>query len=324
MTHTGPLRGFLYLFSILFLFAVAASVCVGTTFAGEKKSPSYEDLNKQYEKAFEKKDYAKALEIAEQMYPIVEGPHVTVCYNIAALYNLLGKKGQAYEWLQFCLDVGFADYRGLMSDEKFAGMKEEDRFKKMLRKTRIDGYLSMLERADRDEFQMPEKVMEALALKPGERVADVGAGSGYFTIRAARAVGPTGIVWAIDIRQEMLDYIAKRVEEEKLENIRPMLVFDDDPQLPQGRVDTILLVDTWHYIRKPEYAKKLRAGLAPGGRVVIIDYRPKPFEERPWGPPPEQQTSREELDAHFAEAGLKPVKEHTFLPEQYFVEFQAE
>jgi SAM-dependent methyltransferase len=322
MTHRRAAREFLcLLFAGLFLAVMAGA---GPASAGKEKAPTYEDLNKQYEKAFEKKDYAKALEIAEEMYPIVEGPHVTVCYNIAALYSLLGKKGQAYEWLQFCLDAGYSDYRGLMSDEKFAGMKEEDRFKKMLRKTRLDGYLAMLERADRDDFQMPEKVMDALALKPGEKVADIGAGSGYFTIRAAKAVGPTGIVWAVDIRQEMLDYIAKRVEDEKIENIRPMLVFDDDPQLPQGKVDTILMVDTWHYIRKPEYAKKLRAGLAPGGRVVIIDYTPKPFEERPWGPPPEQQTSREELDAHFAEAGLKPVKEHTFLTEQYFVEYKAE
>jgi ubiquinone/menaquinone biosynthesis C-methylase UbiE len=312
-----------FLFAGMFL-AVLAYAGAGPASAAKEKTPSYQELNKQYQKAFEKKDYAKALEIAEEMYPLVEEPHITVCYNIAALYNLLGKKGQAYEWLEFCLDAGYQDYRGLMSDEKFAGMKDEDRFKKMLRKKRIDGYLAMLERADRDDFQMPEKVMEALALKPGERVADIGAGSGYFTLRAAKAVGPTGIVWAIDIRQEMLDYIAKRVEEEKLENIRPMLVFDDDPQLPQGKVDTILMVDTWHYIRKPEYAKKLRAGLAPGGRVVIIDYTPKPFEERPWGPPPEQQTSREELDAHFAEAGLKPAKEHAFLTEQYFVEYKAE
>ncbi len=322
MTHTRAARGFFCLLFAGLFFAVAAGA--GPAQAAKAKTPSYEDLTKQYEKAFEKKDYAKALEIAEELYPIVEGPHVTVCYNIAALYCLLGKKGQAYEWLQFCLDAGYSDYRGLMSDEKFAGMKEEDRFEKMLRKTRLEGYLAMLERADRDDFQMPEKVMEALALKRGERVADIGAGSGYFTLRAANAVGPTGIVWAIDIRQEMLDYIAKRVEEERIENVRPMLVFDDDPQLPQGKVDTILMVDTWHYIRKPEYAKKLRAGLAPGGRVVIIDYTPKPFEERPWGPPPEQQTSREELDAHFAEAGLKPAKEHTFLTEQYFVEYKAE
>jgi arsenite methyltransferase len=320
MTHMGARREVLCLFTMWLLgtFVLSGGVTPSTALAG--KSTGYE----QYQKAYEKKDYAKALEIADQMYEIVEPPHVTVCYNIAAMNCLLGKKGQAYEWLQFCFDVGFSDFRGLAADSNFASITNEDRFKKMARKTRIDRYLAMLERADRDDFQMPEKVMETLALKAGERVADIGAGSGYFTIPVAKAVGPTGVVWAIDIRQEMLDYIEKRLDEEKLDNVRPMLVYDDDPQLPQGKVDTILMVDTWHYIRKPEYAKKLRAGLAPGGRVVVIDYRPKSFEERPWGPPPEQQTSREELDAHFAEAGLKPVREHTFLPEQYFVEYEAQ
>jgi len=324
MIHTGAKRRVLRFLSACLLGAVVMCVGAGPASAETEKPAGFEELNKQYEKAYEKKEYARALEIAEKMYDVVAPPHITVCYNIAAMHCLLGNKEQAYEWLRYSFDAGFSDFRGLMADENFASVRDEERFKKMARKTRIDRYLAMLERPDRDEFQMPEKVMEALALKPGEKVADIGAGSGYFTIPVAKAVGPTGIVWAIDIRQEMLDYIEKRLDEEKLENVRPMLVFDDDPQLPQGKVDTILMIDTWHYIRKPEYAKKLRAGLAPGGRVVIIDYRPKPFEERPWGPPPEQQTSREELDAHFAEAGLKPVKEHTFLPEQYFVEYVAE
>ena len=166
--------------------------------------------------------------------------------------------------------------------------------------------------------------MAALALAPGERVADIGAGSGYFTIPVAKTVGSSGIVWAIDIRQEMLDYIDNRIEEEKLDNVQLVLVPKDDPQLPAGGVDTILMIDTWHYIRDPEYAKKLRTALAPGGRVVIIDYKPKPWEDRSWGPPPQQQTSREELDGHFAQAGLKPVKVHDFLDEQYFVEYGAE
>ena len=165
--------------------------------------------------------------------------------------------------------------------------------------------------------------METLAFKPGEKVADIGAGSGYFTIRVAKAVGDEGLVWAIDIRPEMLDYIDARLEGEGLENVRLMLVDPDDPQLPKGKVDTILMIDTWHYIRDPEYAKKLRAGLAPGGRVVIIDYRPRPWEERPWGPPPQQQTPREEVDAHFAEAGLEPAASYDFLPEQYFVIYRA-
>jgi hypothetical protein len=90
-------------------------------------------------------------------------------------------------------------------------------------------------------------------------------------------------------------------------------------------VDTILMIDTLHYVKdRTAYAKKLIYGLAPGGRVVIIDYRPKPFEERPWGPPPQQQMSKEEVDADFAAAGLKVLRSHEFLPEQYFVEYGLE
>ena len=87
------------------------------------------------------------------------------------------------------------------------------------------------------------------------------------------------------------------------------------------------MVDVYHYIhfekRGAQYAPKLRPGLAPGGRVVIIDYKPKPFDQRPWGPPPEQQMSRATLDSYMAKGGFKPAKVHTFLPEQYFVEYVA-
>jgi ubiquinone/menaquinone biosynthesis C-methylase UbiE len=167
--------------------------------------------------------------------------------------------------------------------------------------------------------------MKTLALKPGERVADIGAGSGYFTIPVARTVGPTGTVWAIDVIQEMLDYVEKRANAEQLQNVQLVEVPRDDPQLPPGGVDTVLMIDTLHYIKdRAGYAKKLRAGLAPGGRVVIIDYIPKPWSERPWGPTPEQQIPRETIDTEFAEAGLKPVRVHDFLPEQYFVEYESQ
>ncbi len=190
----------------------------------------------------------------------------------------------------------------------------------------VQRYLGMLERPEREEFQKPAQVLAALALRPGERVADIGAGSGYFTIPVAKAVGPKGMVWALDIRQPMLDYIAARLEREKVANVKLRLVAPDDPQLPAHGVDTILIVDVYHYIhfeKREEYAKKLRPGLAEGGRVAIIDSVPKPFEERPWGPPPQQQMSRETLDRYMAAGGFKPAKVHSFLTEQYFVEYRA-
>jgi hypothetical protein len=90
-------------------------------------------------------------------------------------------------------------------------------------------------------------------------------------------------------------------------------------------VDTILMVDTFHYItERTAYGEKLKAGLAPGGRLVVIDYIPKSWEERPWGPPPSQHMSREELSADLAAAGLKEVASYDFLPEQFFVVYGAE
>jgi hypothetical protein len=153
-----------------------------------------------------------------------------------------------------------------------------------------EGYIEMLERPEREDFQKPDQAMEALAFKRGGKVADVGAGSGYFTVPVAEAVGPEGVVWACDIRQEMLDYVKNRLDKEGLDNVRPTLVEPDDPMLPDGR-------------------------------VVIIDYKPKPWEERPWGPPPEQQFPRETVDEEFAKAGLKVLRAHGFLPEQSFVEY---
>ncbi len=308
---------------VLFLAAAVACVTVTTTAsaAGEQPPTVLQNLERQFFLARDGKDYEKALVLAEQISDSLFEKHVYALYNVAAMHCLLGHTEKAYVWLQRALDAGFWDQRGLLTDENFASIREEDRYKTMVKKARIKQYIEMLERPEREEFQKSPEVMAALAFKPGERVADVGAGSGYFTIPVAKAVGPTATVWAVDIRQEMLDYIAPRLEAENLTNVKLVLAPKDDPTLPPGGVDTILMVDTWHYIRSPEYAKKLRAALAPGGRVVIIDYRPKPWEERPWGPPPEQQTSREELDAHFAQAGLKPIKVHDFLPEQYFVEY---
>ena len=303
------------------------SICtVGTaTRAGDESPADLDDLQGRFEQAYQEENYSTALELAKKISELLEFKRTAALYNVAALHCRLGHKDEAYAWLEKTLDAGFGNLQHLLTDEDFAAIRKEDKFRAMVKSTWVKQYLAMLEREDRREFQKPEQVMAALAFKTGERVADVGAGSGYFTIPVAKAVGPTGVVWAIDIKQDMLDYIEKRLKTEELSNVRLELVPPDDPQLPAGGVDTILMVDTLHYInQRTAYAEKLRAGLAPGGRVVIIDYKPKPFEERPWGPPPEQQISRETVDADFSKAGLKPVKVHDFLPEQYFVEYRAE
>jgi ubiquinone/menaquinone biosynthesis C-methylase UbiE len=250
--------------------------------------------------AYNDGDYALALQFAERLHGL-RPEHADTLYNLAAVHSRLGNKDEAYAWLQKAAEVG--------------GVRSR-------RMERYRTYIAMLEREERAEFQKPDKVMATLAFKPGERVADIGAGSGYFTIPVARAVGPAGKVWAIDVEQVMLDYIDRRLQAEKLENVELILVPRDDPQLAAGSVDTILMVDTFHYINdRVAYARKLRQALAPGGRVVIIDYKPRPWKERPWGPLPHQQFPREIIDADMAAAGLEPVRAHDFLTEQYFVEY---
>ncbi len=292
--------------------------------AVEKPLAGYDGLASRLAKAYDNKDYPGALAIAEEINELVTPLHTDALYDLARLNCLLGKKERAYEWLEAAIDAGFWNTRKLRDDPAFAALAREDRFRALVRGLWAQGYIAMLEREERESFQMPVLVMETLALSPGERVADVGAGSGYFTFRVAAAVGPGGKVWAIDVVQELLDFIAVRIEREGITNVELMKVPTDDPQLPAGGVDTILMVDVLHYIKEQgAYAKKLRAGLAPGGRLVIIDYRPKSRAERPWGPSPEQQIERPIVDAAMAEAGLVPVRSHDFLPEQYFVEYQV-
>src|SRR5579864_9384570 len=105
-------------------------------------------------------------------------------------------------------------------------------------------YIKALEAPSRDAWQMPDEVMAHLELKPGDAVADIGAGSGYFTVRFARAVGPGGKVYAVDINPEMLSYIEQRATQEHLNNIQTVLAAPDDPKLPPASVDMIFICDT--------------------------------------------------------------------------------
>jgi len=182
---------------------------------------------------------------------------------------------------------------------------------------RVTGMIKQLEDADRAEVQKPVEVLSALNLRPGERVADIGAGSGYFTVPIAQLVEPSGHVWAVEIEPAMLEFLGKRLKLEGIQNVRLSLVPTDDPQLPPGSVDTVLMVDTFRLIEnRPQYAEKLRSALAPGGRVVIID-------ERPRDPPLENSglIPRSVVDEAMALAGFTPVKSHNVLPRQYFVEY---
>lgn len=283
-----------------------------------------EALDRQYQEYFTKGDYAKAMEVAQSINNSIEERHCETLYNIGLCHFRLGQKVKAYEWFQRAVDAGFWDMRRFTANEEFAAVKGEERFKEIARGAWANGYVYVLERSERDEFQKPAEVLKSLDLKPGLRVADVGCGTGYFTIPVAKAVGEDGSVLAIDISPQMLAYLEKRVKAEQLTNVVLKKVEADDPELPAGGIDLILMVDTIHYIKeKAAYAETLKKGLAPGGRLIIIDYIPKPMSERPWGPAPQQQISREDLGAELAKAGFREVRSFDYLPEQYFVVYQV-
>lgn len=322
---------FTFMFALLSISLTAGSAnAITKPVEGLKlmNAAAYDTLKIQFDGAYNAGDYEKALEIAKQMDEAVAPHHWDNLYNIACLHALRGNKPKAYEYLYKAVDAGFWNAQQMMNDEDLASLKGEDLHRHLVRSAWANGYIWMLERDERKEFQKPDEVMAALEIRSGETVADIGAGSGYFTIPIAKAVGKDGTVLAIDISQHMLDYLERRLEAEQLENVELRRVERDDPELPEGGIDLILMVDTIHYImssgERTAYAKKLREGLAPGGRVVIIDYIPKPWEERPWGPPPEQHLSKETLNEEMAGAGLMVVKEYDFLPEQYFVVYGAE
>lgn len=182
-------------------------------------------------------------------------------------------------------------------------------------------YIAMLEDPKRDEYQKPHEVLAALQLKPGEAIADIGAGSGYFTLRLAAHVGDGGRVFAVDIDPEMIRHLNRRVRDAGVRNVQTVLADADDPLLPDDSIDRFVIVDTWHHIEKPvEYLARVKKMLKPGGQVVMIDFQKK---ELPLGPPMEMKIAREDLVRQMEANGFRLAKEHTFLPYQYFLVFVA-
>jgi predicted methyltransferase len=133
------------------------------------------------------------------------------------------------------------------------------------------GDLSIFDSPGRDERLQINRVMDILGINPGKTVADIGAGSGWFTVRAAKRVGDTGTVYAVDINLEAIHYIDSRIRKENLRNVKPILGTPDDPLLP-GPVDAVLLLKTYHEVAQPiTLLLNLRASLAPGAKVGVID-----------------------------------------------------
>jgi precorrin-6B methylase 2 len=131
-----------------------------------------------------------------------------------------------------------------------------------------------LERPEREQEEQPTRLMEALALKPGQAVADIGCGSGYFTFRLAKAVGPQGKVFAVDIQPEMLDLVKQKMKAQNVTQVVPVLGEEADPKLPAESCDMILLVDVYHEFEFPyEMTVAMVKALKPKGQLVLVEYR---------------------------------------------------
>jgi SAM-dependent methyltransferase len=177
-----------------------------------------------------------------------------------------------------------------------------------------------LERPEREREEQPSKAIAALDIKPGQVVADVGAGSGYYTVRLAERVGASGKVFATDLQPEMLTLLQQRVARERLTQVEVLQAAETDPRLPQDRLDLILMVDVYHELARPqEVLRQLRTALKPEGRLVLIEFR----KESPWVPIREEhkmsvREARMELEAE----GYRFERVIDVLPWQHILVFR--
>ena len=182
-------------------------------------------------------------------------------------------------------------------------------------------YIAMLDDPTRDAYQKPHEVITALNLKGGEVIADIGAGSGYFTFRFALHVGDTGRVYAVDVSPDMILHLNRRIRDLRATNVVTILSAPDDPLLTDASVDRFFICDTWHHIADhPRYLALMKKMLKPGGQVVMIDFKKA---ETPVGPPMEMRVDRGDLLKEMEANGYKLAAEHSFLSYQYFLVFSA-
>jgi SAM-dependent methyltransferase len=183
------------------------------------------------------------------------------------------------------------------------------------------GDLSIFEYPGRDKKLQIDRVMKILGIGPGKSVADIGAGSGWFTVRAARKVGPAGLVYAEEINPEAVKYIDERAAKEKLTNIKTVLGTPDDPKLPPASVDAVLMLKMYHEIARPvAVMKAIRLALKPGAKVGIIDRNGN-------GSGQDHGVPSETVIDEMREAGFGLVQSYDFTKadgEDYFLEFVAE
>ncbi len=177
-----------------------------------------------------------------------------------------------------------------------------------------------LERPEREKEEQPSKLLKLLDIKPGMVIADIGAGSGYYTFRLAKQVGAKGKVLAVDIQEEMLDIIRKRMKRNRVENVEPVHGTETDPKLPEGGVDLILMVDVYHEFTFPfEMTAALTKALKPRGRLVFVEFRRE--DERVPILLAHKMTQKQVV-AEMAQHPLKHIKTLEELPWQHVIIFE--
>jgi ubiquinone/menaquinone biosynthesis C-methylase UbiE len=172
----------------------------------------------------------------------------------------------------------------------------------------------------REDWQRPDKVLNHLLVKNGDVVADVGAGTGYFTMLFSERVGKNGMVYAVDVDEGMTEHIAKRVKNHGVSNVKVSLSPPDDPLLPKTSTDLVFLCDTYIFIEnRARYLARLRDSLKSDGRLAILSFNMK--TEIPGAPPPRKRVPREVIIQEVENAGFVMEAEYFFLPYQYFLVF---
>jgi SAM-dependent methyltransferase len=181
------------------------------------------------------------------------------------------------------------------------------------------GDLGLLESPDRDLWQLPGQIMDALGIAERSVVADVGAGAGWFTIRLARRVGPNGIVYAEDIQPQMLEATGRRVSKEGLRNVQTVRGTADDPRLPKNTLDAVLLVDIYHELDNPvALLRNTAISLKPHGRMGVVQFKKDGLGP---GPALEDRVDPDVIVRDAEAAGLKLIRRETFLPYQFLLIF---
>ena len=178
---------------------------------------------------------------------------------------------------------------------------------------------SWLDRREREDEENPDLAMRLIRVERGSAVADLGAGSGYFTVRRARAVGSAGKVYAVDIQQGMLDLLQRAVTRERLTNVIPVLSTESDPRLPEQSLDLVLMVDVYHELSSPQVTlAHLKRALKPGGRLVLLEYR----AEDPDVPiRPEHKMTKAQVKLEIEHEGFRQQRVYDDLPRQHLIVF---